>query len=177
MDRNWDPDNLEDADLARTVKQIHICAYINENNEGDGEEPPTNHWATFLEISSSHSVRLDMAPGYGSDGLRGKIEISSKRYRLTNKAIHQLSFPIHGKPKVRDIIALINNHGLQKYQFTPEWEGCRYWIYSMISALEQQGIVESGSASQTWEAVSYYYVNPTGYQSREVRAGTFRSSA
>ncbi|RTE68365.1 hypothetical protein BHE90_017257 [Fusarium euwallaceae] len=175
MDRNWDQDNFNEGDLGRTVKQIHICAYVNENNEGDGEDPPTNHWATFLEISPTHSVRMDMAPGYGSDGLRGKIEISSKRYRFTNKAIHGLSFNVIGKPKVGDIINLINSNGLQKYTFTPEWEGCRFWVYTLILHLEQQGIVEPESASRAWGAVSYYYINPSGYDVREVRQGTFRS--
>ncbi|CAK7266250.1 hypothetical protein SEPCBS57363_001996 [Sporothrix epigloea] len=176
MDRNWDQDHFEEGDLEETVVQIHICAYTNKENLGEGEEPPTNHWATFLEISRDQAVRIDMAPGYGADGLRGKIEISSQRYRITDNAIRFLSFVPKGTPTVGDIVNQINSKGFQKYNFTPEWEGCRFWIFTLISHLEQQGIVESGSASRAWSAVSHYYVYPSGSQSRQVRQGTFRTS-
>ncbi|KID96047.1 hypothetical protein MAJ_07958, partial [Metarhizium majus ARSEF 297] len=176
MDRNWDKDKFKSEDLDRTVKHIHICAYINEHNEGDQGDPPTNHWATFLEISKTHSVRMDMAPGYGSDGQRGKIEISSKRYRYTDKAIHMLSFDPIGGTTVKNIVDLIQSNGRQKYNFTPEWEGCRYWVYTIISDLEEAGILEPGSGMTAWSAVSYYFANPSGYEPREVRQGTFRSS-
>lgn len=77
---------------------------------------------------------------------------------------------------IEDIIRLINDNGLQKYTFTPEWEGCRFWIYTLISYLEEQGIIQPGSADTAWNAVSYYYINPEGYEVRDVRQGTFRSS-
>lgn len=176
MDRNWDQTKFETGDLHNTVEQIHICAYINENNEGDQENPPTNHWATFLEVSKTHSVRIDMAPGYGSNGLRGKIDISSKRYMYTNQAIHMLSFNVRGGTTVKTIVDLIQLNGRQKYNFTPEWEGCRYWIFVLISDLEVAGIVETGSGATARSALSYYFANPSGQEPREVREGKFRSS-
>ncbi|CAK7263131.1 hypothetical protein SEPCBS119000_000326 [Sporothrix epigloea] len=176
MDRNWDGDKFDPEDLKHTVQKVHLCAYINEHNEGDGEEPPTNHWATFLEISPTHSVMMDMAPGYGSDGLRGKIELSTERYKYPDDTIHVVSLEPAGKPTVQDIVGLINDNGLQKYTFTPEWEGCRFWVFTVVSNLEKKGSVPPGSAEATWKAVSYYYRNPSGHEPRIVRQGTFRSS-
>ncbi|KAG6015663.1 hypothetical protein E4U43_004972 [Claviceps pusilla] len=114
MDSNWKKDHLKDEDLKKTVTQMHLCAYINPNNEGDEEYPPTNHWVVFLETSSTHSVRIDMGPGYGSDGLRGRITISSKSYTYTDKAIHKLSFPPNDKTKVQDIVRVINKKWASK---------------------------------------------------------------
>ncbi|GAB1318413.1 hypothetical protein MFIFM68171_08623 [Madurella fahalii] len=90
FDGNWESDNLDVNDLGKRVVALHLVAYINENNEGDEEGlPPTNHWCCFLEVPEHKSVRLDMVPGYGSDGLRGKIEISSKVYAQTHNILFQ----------------------------------------------------------------------------------------
>ncbi|PYH98721.1 hypothetical protein BO71DRAFT_395094 [Aspergillus ellipticus CBS 707.79] len=40
-----------------------------------------------------------MAPGYGSDGLRGKIDISSKVYTFTNKLHQNLVISRHDSSK------------------------------------------------------------------------------
>ncbi len=127
MDRNWDQDNFNDKDLRKFVVRVHVCAYANVNNEGDEDgNPPTNHWAMFLELPNQHSVRLDMAPGYGSDGLRGKIQVSSKRYQVTENAIWTLSFEVGQALSVRTVTDLISANKRQKYTFTEEMEGCRF---------------------------------------------------
>jgi len=66
------------------------------------------------------SARLDMMPGYGSDGLRGKIEISSKKYGCTNSSIKTPTFAATLGVTVQRIVDLISQKGRQKYQFTPE---------------------------------------------------------
>ncbi|KAH7311618.1 hypothetical protein B0I35DRAFT_67623 [Stachybotrys elegans] len=189
MDRNWDTDRFDNEDLERRLNHIHFCAYRNEHNEGDEDgNPPTNHWVTSLEISEDHAVILDMAPGYGSDGQRGKIEVWTQRYDhngqathadqtvQTNETIHSLSFELNGRLTVQNIVDLITRNGRQRYNFTPEWEGCRYWVYTLSSDLEAQRIIQPGSAAAVWSAVSYYYVNPSGYEVRVLRQGTFRAS-
>lgn len=177
MDGDWDDEEFNEADLREEVDKIHILAHTNEHNEGDGDAPPTNHWSCFLEISPQRSVELDMIPGYGSDGLRGKLMASSKQCAHTDKAIHRLSFwPANGRPKVEEIIRVINDNRLQKYTFTPEWEGCRFWIFTLVSKLERRGIVQSASANRVWNAVSCYWINPAGFEARPVKEGRFRSS-
>lgn len=75
---NWDLDNLAADNFTGTIDDIHLCALRNELNEGDeAGEPPTNHWAMCLQTTPLSSVMLGIVPGYGSDGLRGKIETSS----------------------------------------------------------------------------------------------------
>lgn len=175
MDRNWDLDEFSTRDWEERVVFIHICAYVNKDNAGDEDgNPPTNHWAIFLQLANQSSVRLDMAPGYGSDGLRGKIHVASKRYQMTQNAIHSLTFPVATGVTVRTITDLINRGKRQKYTFTEEMEGCRFWIYTIMCDLEAAGIVAPGSAAMVWEAVSCYWRYPLGCEQREVRQGTFR---
>jgi hypothetical protein len=175
MNNDWDTDKFIAAHLTASVNSIHICGYVNTKNEGDEDgTPPTNHWAAFLELPKDASVRLDMMPGYGSDGLRGKIEISSKKYVSTQNAIKTVTFSTIGTPTVQTITDLITRNGREKYTFTEEEEGCRYWIYTIISDLAASGIVPSDSGQAAWGAVSQYWRHPSGSEPRNVQRGTFR---
>ncbi|KAJ4268899.1 hypothetical protein NW762_002970 [Fusarium torreyae] len=173
MDRYWDQDNFKSQDLKQAVQQVHICAYANKNNQSNGRAPPINEWAVFFETSATHSVRVKIVPGHGTKGLKGKIKISSEEFRYSPKIINGLSFAVSRAVKVEDIVRLMVNNGFQKYHFTPEGDGARYWIFALISLLEQKGILEPGSSPQAWNSVSYYYIDPSGYEAREVGQGTF----
>lgn len=174
MNNNWDTDNLDPTDLAQQVITIHICGYVNEKNEGDEEgNPPTNHWAAFLQHSDAGSIGLDMMPGYGSDGLRGKIEISSKNCVSTNNAMKTLSFPVNVHTTVQTITDMINDKGRDRYTFTEEEEGCRYWIGTIVSDLEAAKIISTGSGETAWGALSCYWRYPDGSESRAVKQGKF----
>lgn len=115
--------------------------------------------------------------GTGSDSLRGELEISTKRYKHTKWTSHLLSFPTNSTPlrKVGNILKLIMTNGLQNYLFSPEGEGCRFWVYTFVSNLEREGLLESGSAAQTRESMRYYYIHPAGRVERVVKEGKFVS--
>ncbi|KAF1961360.1 hypothetical protein CC80DRAFT_522810 [Byssothecium circinans] len=161
----------------RQVTTVHICGYRNEDNEGDEDgNPPTNHWAVSLQLDSGGFVMLDMAPGYGSDGRRGKIHLASlasKEDMHTQDTIKTLSFLLKAHTTVENITKLINSKGRERYTFTEEEEGCRFWVYTFISDLEAAGYVDAGSEQSSWTAVSYYWRNPSGYEARTVKEGTF----
>lgn len=129
----------------------------------------------FLENPDRGSVRLDMSPGYGSDGLRGKIDLSSKTYQCTTNHVKKLTFPTSYGVTVKHVIDLVSRKGRQKYQFTEEEEGCRYWNYVFVSDLEHAGYIQAGSADTALDALSYYWVNPSGKEKRAVKKGTFRA--
>src|SRR4051812_31775305 len=122
MNNNYDTDNFDAEYLQFQVVIIHICGNKNEKNEGDEDgNPPTNHWNVFLQLAEGDSVRLDMTPGYGSDGLRGKIELAYKRYEHTQNSMKTLSFPVKIYATVQTIIQVINSRGRDRYRFTKEW--------------------------------------------------------
>ncbi|KAG6042389.1 hypothetical protein E4U39_006022 [Claviceps sp. Clav50 group G5] len=178
MDQNWEKSNFTRNDLYSKVDYIHICARENETNIGYNNSPPVNSWFIFLEISALHSVRLLMSQNWGAQNLRGRLEIATKDYAFTHNAIHQLSFRTIGGPKVKDIVDMIKAKSLQKYEFTPDWEGCRFWVYIFICHLKREGFIESGSVGKAELAISYYYIYPSGRRVlRKAKEGTFRSPA
>lgn len=88
LDNKWDVDGFDPLKISATVEDIHLCALRNDLNEGDElGNPPTNHWVVCLQTSPTSSVILDMAPGYGSDGLRGKIEVAALNQPYTDETL------------------------------------------------------------------------------------------
>jgi hypothetical protein len=75
-------------------------------------------------------------------------------------AIRTLSFRVVQKISAQTITDLISTNKRQKYNFTDEMEGCRFWVYSIISDFEGGGIVDHGSAASTLNTVSYYWRYP-----------------
>ncbi len=50
MDDNFKLDHYNVTDGNTPVVFLHIVGYKNEENEGDGDIPPTNHWASFRGV-------------------------------------------------------------------------------------------------------------------------------
>lgn len=177
LNSNWDTDDFNNAEnhLNKQVTRVYICAYKNENNEGADGLPPTNHWATFLQTGNPESIRLDMAPGYGTDGTRGKIRITMQDYIYTYDAIKTLGFDVVRNTMAQEFCDAINERGRERYNFTNELEGCRYWIYTILSDWESRGLLAEGTSTEAWAALSLYWRNPSGSEERTVAQGTFRN--
>jgi hypothetical protein len=153
-----------------------LTAFKNESNKGGGDgNPAVNHWCMFLELSSNRSVRIDMMPGYGPDRLRGIIEISSKDYVYTHNGIKTCVFPVTHGVTVQRIVDLISSAGRQKYQFTPEGEGCRFWNLTVTKDLQSAGYVPLGCVEEAESVLSMYWAFPAGFERREIKVGRFRS--
>ncbi len=81
------------------------------------------------------SVKLDMIPG---DGVK----------TLTFKPTESVT--------VQAIMDLMVENKRDKYRFTEYEEGYRYWMYTLISDLEAEGILAQGSATTAWASISLY---------------------
>ena len=165
---------FEEVDLEGVVEKVHLCGYANENNEGDiDSRPPTNHWTIFLQLGSNRSVKVDMIPGDGDDGLLGFIVLESKKYDMTNKRIKSLTFIPPCTLLVKDVLALITEKGRDRYTFTEEEEGCRFWICTVVKDLEGAGKVPKDSSIESDLTLSRYWGFPSGFSPRIMEAGTF----
>lgn len=173
---NWDVDNLQGSDLDAIVNAIHLCALRNDFNEGDeAGEPPTNHWTLCLGHSQTSCVMLDMAPGYGSDGRRGKIETTSIRGRwYTDETLRVFSYRPPRQVTVAEVVRSIRGKERDEYNFYPEWEGCRFWL-SVVMRDFEDNLVDQGAATTAMEALRQYWINPEGSEPRPMREGVFRS--
>jgi hypothetical protein len=86
-----------------------------------------------------------------------------------------MSFPIAGGTTVAAIFDVIVARGHQKYEFTEDLEGCRFWLYTFVNDLEEMGLIPKGSAAAAWGVMSYYWRYPQGQDVRAIQRGTFRS--
>ncbi|KAK8093534.1 hypothetical protein PG997_000219 [Apiospora hydei] len=163
-------DDLQKAE----VNKIHLCALRNELNQGEDGQPPTNHWVVCLETSPGSCVMLDMAPGYGEDGLRGQILVTAFRgCTFTDEALRTFTYDCRATKTASEILHMIQDKGRHSYTFSPEWEGCRYWISVVMDDLEAEGILDTGASKDALEHLSQYWVCPEGSQPREMRKGRF----
>ncbi|KAI1121825.1 hypothetical protein F5Y10DRAFT_288017 [Nemania abortiva] len=174
MDDNWSTESLSGSDLSRAIIAIHLVAYPGRDVE-DYDEPvrQTNHWCLFLEFENDTSVRLDICPGYGSDGLRGKVRLMSKPHTCTSNDIHKITFNVNSTASLKDLVSIAQAKGRQKYEFARGWEGCRHWNYVFIQDLERHNILPRGAASQAWDAMSCFYHSVRGVEIRSMKVGTF----
>ncbi|KAK7978432.1 hypothetical protein PG996_004479 [Apiospora saccharicola] len=158
---NWDLEVSDEELQKAVVHKIHLCALCNDDNEGEDDEPPTNHWVVCLETSPDSYIMLDMVPGYGDDGLRGKILVTADRDRAyTDETLRNFKYDLQlqdGRTiAAAEILHLIQAKGRHKYTFSPEWEGCRYWISVVVDDLETGGILGAGASKDALEQLSLY---------------------
>ncbi|KAI0861792.1 hypothetical protein F4860DRAFT_513585 [Xylaria cubensis] len=174
MDQNWDRTGLKLADLSKQIISIHLIAYPSPSSE-DGYEPfeLTNHWCFFLEFKHEKSVRLEIVPGCGSNGLRGKVKLTSKTHACTTNDLCKLSFQVHGRLSLEEIIEIVQSKGRQRYQFAPGWEGCRFWNFTLMQDFEAHNIVSAGAANQALNSMAWFYHSVRGANRRDMKIGTF----
>ncbi|KAI0966161.1 hypothetical protein F4678DRAFT_466735 [Xylaria arbuscula] len=174
MDRNWDTRKLNESDLSKAIIAIHLIAYPSPSMV-DNYEPwhSTNHWCLFLEFINGKSVRLEVTPGYGDDGLRAKIRLISKDHPCTSNHVCKVTYSLDYTVCLDDLIEIVQENGTQRYQFAPGWEGCRHWNYVFIQDLESYSVLPRGAATRAWEALCYFYHTVYDAEVRPVGIGTF----
>lgn len=178
QNNNWDLDKLESNDLSCTVEIIYLCALRNDFNEGDeAGEPPTNQWTMCLQHTVTSCVKLDMAPGYGTDGLRGKIELTSIGGKpFTEESLRVFSYKARRQVTISNVMRMISEKGRYQFNFSPEWEGCRFWMSVVMKDFEDDALVEAGSSTTAMDALRCYWINPPGSEPRVMREGIFRGT-
>ncbi|KAI9751062.1 MAG: hypothetical protein M1815_001391 [Lichina confinis] len=81
--------NLQ-ADNDQTVSIVHVVAYVNLSNQGQGGQQSANHWVLFLKLGPQKSVSLYMRLDLHPDPNRGKIEVASKPYHNAQRQIDKM---------------------------------------------------------------------------------------
>ncbi|KAI1271193.1 hypothetical protein F5Y07DRAFT_405865 [Xylaria sp. FL0933] len=176
MDHNWDTNKLSQSNLSRKIVAIHLVAYYSQTME-EGYVPfqPPNHWCLFVQFANDKSVRLEVVPGYGSDGLRAKVRLTSRTHPCTSNYAHKVTYELNSTVCLEDIVEVCQAKGRQKYEFAEGWEGCRYRNYVFIQDLESCSILPEGAASMARAAMSSFYHSVYGVQRRSMKKGTFRA--
>ncbi len=87
---------------------------------------------------------------------RGLLQIASKLYAVTHNCTHALAIEIQSARKVQGICDTIIRKGRDKYSFTDDDEGCRYWVSVVLSDLADEGLIALESRDQALEDLALY---------------------
>lgn len=166
--------SLEESDLDEIVKGIHLTGYLVSNDlEFEQDCNPTNHWTMFLELDREKSVKVDMTPTYTDGELTGLILLESKDCVMTNKSVKSITFSPKDELRVKNVMEVIMSNGRDRYIFTDEGEGCRFWVCTVIKDLEAAEEISKGSAVVAVRTLSCYWASPSEGTHREMEAGEF----
>ncbi|KAG9099493.1 hypothetical protein FRC06_005207 [Ceratobasidium sp. 370] len=138
----------------------------------NGDPYSVLHWRIFLYVDDEHSVVLDMTPG-GIDGSTGLLLVSFVSREMSDSTAAAVDFPVILDFTVNSILALIMEHGRERYMFTASGTGCRFWCSVVLRDMEKANMVPPGSShifDQKIEQLSQS--NPTRFPLPTLR-GTF----
>ena len=110
--------------------------------EGSPARPKTNHWVLYLAISQTESLRLDPSPGADNNMT---LIVSRKNYLYSNNAVKTIQLDAVANLTVGNVIEYLQSSNYLQYQFSTGGQGCRYWIYSVISLLQSVAYIVGDS--------------------------------
>jgi hypothetical protein len=148
---------LKVTDLDAAVKTLHIVACKNEFNEPEQGGEIGNHWFSPLELEDDQSVSLDMMGGDGA-GRIGLLLLESHEGRVaTYEEVHRTSIDVAGEQTVRHFLECLIEKGRERYRFTPEITGCRWWNLVAVGDWEEAEIIEAGNLDRVEMEISRYW--------------------
>ncbi|OBT82955.1 hypothetical protein VE02_08183 [Pseudogymnoascus sp. 03VT05] len=95
-------------------------------------------------------------------------------YAYTNGSIKLITFEPIQDITVKHVVELVIRNQRHRYQFSPEWEGCRFWNLVSVQDVETAEYIEKGSAEKAEADLSWYWVFPVGQEKRDMTKGVFR---
>lgn len=157
LDCHWDAEDFSFDTLSAPVVRIHFCAAANDNDTDTVvRRQPVNHWMVFLQTGATTSVRLSISSGETS-AYPAVIELASKRYIVSHFSPIVISSAVNGGVTVEAVFRLLIAKGRDRYKFTDQHVGCRWWCYCIAHDFESAGWVERGTANRVGQAASWYY--------------------
>jgi hypothetical protein len=118
------------------ILRIYACGY--EPTDLSSEQSTgkaVNHWAFHCAISEDNYIRIDPSP---SADLSLVVIVSPKNYLPTDNAAKTLTLTTTDLT-VGGFINLLVTKKYDKYQFTQNGVGCRYWVSCVMKLLRTEG--------------------------------------
>ncbi|KAG8919684.1 hypothetical protein FRC01_001170 [Tulasnella sp. 417] len=170
---NWGTMDFKLQTLTAAVSSVNFIAHANPENQGEDEQPPTNHWTMLLTTGNEMPVHIDVIPA--EEGSPGMVVIEHQELHAIDNA-YVVSVCVKNETTVADILRLIAQKGRDRYIFADIGEGCRYWMYTFAGDLEDEGILNSPERTlSVKEALQNYWPVPAGTPpvQREMAKGRF----
>lgn len=133
------PPSLAASVADAKILSIYACGSeptgMTEVGSGQPTGKAVNHWAFHCAISQDKSIRIDPSP---SADLSLVVIVSTEDYPYAYNAVkvaklNTIDLTIGG------FINLLVTQKYDKYQFTPNGVGCRYWVSCVMKLLRTEG--------------------------------------
>ncbi|CAG8959767.1 hypothetical protein HYFRA_00001674 [Hymenoscyphus fraxineus] len=98
----------------------------------------TNHWVMYLNESPTKAIRLDPSPTGPGNSLD---LIISDNCVYTDDAVKTVQLSVAANLTVGQIIDHVVGSGFDKYIFSLEGQGCRFWLHTVVASLLEVGCV------------------------------------
>lgn len=143
------PKSLANTSRSAHITDIYICA--DEPNAVSGPPelgstisgPMTNHWVMYFVTSSTESFCFDPSPSGPGNTL--DLIVSNKSYADIFSAVKLVRLtPLKGLT-IGHVLDHIADSKYDNYTFSPEGQGCRFWIYSVVASMHSAGYIVGDS--------------------------------
>ena len=141
----WIPDEAEHLYADFKASGVTLAAYAPTNmpdtKTQDEKTPQTNEWVAYLPVTSSDAIRIEAIP-YGYKEKKAFILLQREFELMDPTVIKTVHISTNRKPTISSLVRLIQDNGYDKYQFLDNGIGCRWWMYSFITLLHDNGIFD-----------------------------------
>lgn len=139
------PPSLASTLATLTVTGIKVAAHP-PDDVSSGKK--TNHWVLYNVISQDKSVRFDFSPT-GADSGAGCLIVRKLDYTVSSNAIKTYDLTVREGLTVQNLIDLLLSVHYDRYRFSASGQGCRFWVDSVVTLLQQHGHIVVESEAQT----------------------------
>ncbi len=140
----WENTQIQPRDLPADFLQKPIThglfANVSKPTKREVQGDEVNHWRLFFAIGADESISLDMVK-QSPDDLEGTVGVLGRTYAVSNIGV--LSIPMIPATglTMATVLDLLESNGMLRYRYAPTGEGCRYWIWSVVRLLKQNGLL------------------------------------
>lgn len=103
----------------------------------------TNGWVLHFTQDDNRSIRLAPSPsGLGAAPI--SIVFSEFDNDIPFDLVKTYDLPVKDDLKLDTILDVLENGHFKQYMFDASGHGCRYWIWSLLGFLKENGIITGG---------------------------------
>lgn len=104
------------------------------------------HWQIYLTTTNDMYIMINMTlPLFKGSSTNGILKMEEKIYGISKSISSKINITNVDGKTVKDFKDVILNNGYNKYKFTDNGEGCRYWVSLVISLFEENRLIALGS--------------------------------
>ncbi|PGH33920.1 hypothetical protein GX50_03241 [[Emmonsia] crescens] len=151
------------------VSSIRIVAH---HHLSQVSEASFGHWSIYLcKPNNGGSMRINMRAICGEP--KGMLDWTKHSYDMPTTRIMDWEWPVSRGSEVQDFAYSISFLGRDKYTFSANNGGCRYWIATVLSDFVNMGLIKRDVFQSMLGNMRYQYYENSPPTWLDVIPGTF----